>query len=363
MTERLVRTHNIFIDTAKARVESRTKGDDFALHLNTMAVDADRNEYIRLTLNNFAMTKSWNDVNNNNNGYYFAVNNSIVNLTAEIAKKNYKSISDLAEAFANSVGKQVVGNFAPTSFTIANLAPASTTTINGTTDNIISFDLVFNVPHTITTFQIFCVENQRGDSAYLLGGDMYSKDEALAKTTDPTDSTSSFNCSFVDATTIRVQAFYPGQRFTEPYVYLRTSLPTSATETASITQEDHTSGETEANSSNILAKIPVNTEMVVFNSQTGREYFLDLRQKHLNNITLYLTDSKNRRLGRRPDEGHLNTASGTGTNQSTRGNLNFNAVFRVEVIKELGKNETSFGPTEPSGRFNNLLIDPSRKPF
>jgi len=278
MTERLVRTHNIFIDTAKARVESRTKGDDFALHLNTMAVDAEQNEFIRLTLNNFAMTKSWTDVNNNNKGYYLAVNGAYVSIPF-LTEQNYKSVSDLAEAFANSVGKQVVGNFAPTSFTIANLAPASTTTINGTTDNIISFDLVFNVPHTITTFQIFCVESQRGDSAYLLGGDMYSKDEALAKTTDPTDSTSSFNCSFVDATTIRVQAFYPGQRFTEPYVYLRTSLPTSATETASITQEDHTSGETEANSSNILAKIPVNTEMVVFNSQTGREYFLGFKTK------------------------------------------------------------------------------------
>jgi len=360
MTERLVRTHNIFIDTAKARVESRTKGDDFALHLNTMAVDAEQNEFIRLTLNNFAMTKSWTDVNKNNNAYEFVANGTIHSLNAQIVQQNYKSISDLADAFATSVAKQVIIYYPPTSYTINLLAPASSTTINGTTDNIISFNLEFNVAHTISQFQLFCVENQRGDSAYLLGGDMYSKDEALALVGT---GTSSFNCTVVNATTIRVQAFYPAQRFTEPYVYLRTSLPTSATETASITQEDHTSGETEANSSNILAKIPVNTEMVVFNSQTGREYFLDLRQKHLNNIQLYLTDSKNRRLGRRPDEGHLNTASGTGTNQSTRGNLNFSAVFRVEVIKELGKNETSFGPTEPSRRFNNLLIDPSRKPF
>tara|TARA_R110002096_G_scaffold339498_4_gene532811 strand:+ start:774 stop:1856 length:1083 start_codon:yes stop_codon:yes gene_type:complete len=360
MTERLVRTHNIFIDTAKARVESRTKGDDFALHLNTMAVDADRNEFIRLTLNNFAMTKTWTDVNNNNNGYYLAVNGVYVSIPF-LTKQNYKNVSDLASDFATSLGNSVVANYAPTSFTIANLAPASTTTINGTSDNIISFDLVFNVAHTITTkFQLFCIESQRGDSAYLLGGDMYSKDEAdnlLAGTT------SSFNCSVVTNTTLRVQAFYPAQRFTEPYVYLRTSLPTSATETASITQEDNVNEVSEASSSNILAKIPVNTEMVVFNSQTGREFFLDLRQKHLNNITLYLTDSKNRRLGRRPDEGHLNTASGTGSNQSTRGNLNFNAVFRVEVIKELGKNESSFGPPTPSTRMNNLLVDPSKKPF
>lgn len=360
MTERLVRTHNIFIDTAKARVESRTKGDDFALHLNTMAVDAEAGEFIRLTLNNFAMVKSWTDVNNNNNTYYVAVDGAYVSVPT-ITNQNYKSVSDLASNFATSLGNAIVALYTPTSFTVNNLAPASTTTINGTSDDIISFDLVFDAGHTvITKLQLFCIESQRGDSAYLLGGDMYSKDEADALLTG---TTSSFNCSVINATTLRVQALYPAQRFTEPYVYLRTSLPTSATETASIAREENVNEIGEANSSNILAKIPVNTEMVVFNSQTGREYFLDLKQKHLNNIQLYLTDSKNRRLGRRPDQGHLNTATGTGANQSTRGNLNFNAVFRVEVIKELGKNEVSFGPAEPSKRFNNLLIDPSKKPF
>ena len=49
-------------------------------------------------------------------------------------------------------------NFAPTTFTVNNLAPASTTSINGTSDNIISFDLVFNAGHTITTLQVFGIE-------------------------------------------------------------------------------------------------------------------------------------------------------------------------------------------------------------
>ena len=361
MTERLVRTHNIFIDTAKARVESRTNGDDFALHLNTMAVDAEQNEFIRLTLNNVAMVKSWTDVNNNNNGLEIGINDAFDGY-AYLTKQNYKSVSDLASDFATTIGNYVVTNYAPASFTVSNLAPATTTSINGTSDNIISFDIEFDVDHTITTnLQIFGIE-AGGESAILLGGDMYEKDEATAKITDTGDSTSSFNCSVLGSKKIRVQGLYPAQRFTEPYVYLRTSLPTSATETASIT--DVQAGKfPEANSSNILAKIPVNTEMVVFNSQTGKEFFLDLRQKHLNNIQLYLTDSKNRRLGRLPTNSTLKTAAGSGLNQSTRGNLNFNAVFRVDVIKELGKNEVSFGAPTPSTRMNNLLIDPSRKPF
>jgi hypothetical protein len=359
MTERLVRTHNIFIDTAKARVESRTKGDDFALHLNTMAVDAEAGQFIRLTLNNFAMVKSWTDVNENNDTLTIGFNNSLQG-TAILSHQNYKNISDLANNFATILGNFIVTNTPATAFTVNDLAPASTTTINGTTDNIISFRLNFTGSHGITNLQVFGTE-ESGESAMLLGGDMYSKAEAIAKVTDVGDTTSSFNIS-VTATDITVTGLYPAQRFTEPYVYVRTSLPTSATETASITAVDAGSVP-EANSSNILAKIAVNTEMVVFNSQTGREYFLDLRQKHLNNIQLYLTDSKNRRLGRTNTSGHINTATGTGTNQSTRGNLNFNAVFRVEIIKELGRNEVSFGPAEPSKRFNNLLIDPSKKPF
>ena len=55
-------------------------------------------------------------------------------------------------------------NFAPTTFTVNNLAPASTTSINGTSDNIISFDLVFNAGHTITTLQVFGIE-AGGESA------------------------------------------------------------------------------------------------------------------------------------------------------------------------------------------------------
>ena len=61
--ERVIDTHNIFIDTSCANKESSTNGDDFQLHLNTQSIDADRGQFIRLTLNDFTCYKTWTNIN------------------------------------------------------------------------------------------------------------------------------------------------------------------------------------------------------------------------------------------------------------------------------------------------------------
>ena len=43
--ERVIDTHNIFIDTSCANKESSTNGDDFQLHLNTQSIDAVTSQY------------------------------------------------------------------------------------------------------------------------------------------------------------------------------------------------------------------------------------------------------------------------------------------------------------------------------
>ena len=65
-------------------------------------------------------------------------------------------------------------------------------------------------------------------------------------------------------------------------------------------------------------------------AQSERDFFIDIHQKQLNVLRLRLTDSKNRLLGRL---GGTNTAAGTGTEQSTLGNLSFSAVIRFDIIK------------------------------
>tara|TARA_R110001606_G_scaffold96663_1_gene213957 strand:+ start:280 stop:447 length:168 start_codon:yes stop_codon:yes gene_type:complete len=55
MTDKVLNTHALFIDTSAADKESLSKGDDFQLHLNTQSIDADRGQFIRVSLNEFAM--------------------------------------------------------------------------------------------------------------------------------------------------------------------------------------------------------------------------------------------------------------------------------------------------------------------
>ena len=58
MTDKILETHALFIDTSAANKESLSRGDDFELHLNTQSIDADMGQFIRITLNEFSMYKT-----------------------------------------------------------------------------------------------------------------------------------------------------------------------------------------------------------------------------------------------------------------------------------------------------------------
>lgn len=366
MSEKIVHTHNIFIDTSRADSEG-SKGDDFELHLNTQSLDARKGQFIRLTLNDFTMYKNFTDINDNNSAIIVRRTNttgtpaSQEETTVDITHQNYETIHDLATDFAAELAKglAIVSPNTVTA-TVSNLVPDNTTTMDGTTDNIISFTLTFSGAHGFNTDTnvplVQCYEG-KGDSYQIIGGN---------KIVDGNDiTTSSITITQTSATVLTIQCLYPAQRSSTSHVYLRTSLTTGATETASLSKETDIAGSSEAVYSNILARIPVNTEFCSFASNTGREYFNDFQQKHINNVRLYLTDQHNRRLGRRPNDTSTLTATGTGTKQSTLGNLSFSCVIRVDIIEQAHQDER-FTPdiVRPNApRMNNLLIDPSRPAF
>jgi hypothetical protein len=351
--EQIVQSNNLFVDSDRGESTGISKGDDFTVHLNSQGLDADRGQYLRVTLNEFAMNKNWSDVNENNNkivtrysGGTTAV--SIVLLT----KQNYSTIYDLATNFADELAKDIITSIgAVSACAVSNLTPDNTTAITGTTDNIISFTLTTTGNHGLTDLKLQSYEG-KGDSYALLGGN---------RIVDGTDATTnSFDVTIVNATTITVKAFYPAQRSTTSYVYLRTSLLTQAIETSSLSASTDQSFMEDTNPTNILARIPVNTEYCVFNSATGREFFVNLHQKHIQSIRLYLTDEHNRPIGRGPADSSL-TASGTGLSQSVLGNLSFSAVLRIDVVQASRPNEL-LAPVQGSSlpaRYNNLMLSPS----
>jgi len=354
---KVVDTHNLFIDTSCANKESLSKGDDFQLHLNTQSIDADAGQFIRITLNEFSMYKTWTNVNNNN--FEFVIDSNLGGVTKNfITKQNYDTLNELAEEFADEIGKRIVADSTgtATTFSVSDLTPDATTGINGTTDNIISFKITTENPagtpvaHNFTSFLVQFYE-ELGDIYSLLGGNrIYGSTPSVENSIDVTIGTND----------ITFKCLYPGQRSTTSHIYLRTSLSTGSSETASLASETNVDQASEMAYSSILARIPVNSEFCVLEPSHDRVYFLDLHQRHLNNIKFFITDQHNRRIGRRPASTSTNTAAGTGTQQSTLGNLSFSCVLRVDVVQSYLPKQVQFQQQQPivnAKKSSSVLLD------
>lgn len=379
-SEVIVRSHNILVDTDRGEPSSTAvKGDKFELDLNSEGIHLDEGQYLRLTLNNFEMYKTWTNVNDNNRltQLFFGEDDPENPGTTVYSKvevnldpKNYEFINDIAVEFSDKFKAEVDLKYGCTGV-ISAVTPDATAGINGTTDNIISFVYTAPLSAAIDLIAIYgrCPEGV-GDAYALLGCNR-------GRDTDP-DLTKSYDITITTNTAsslvLTVSMYYSAQRSTSSSIYLRTSLNTSASETASLNDPNTPANRSQVIQSNIWAKIPVNSEFCVFNSNTGREYFIDVSQKYLSHFRLFLTDEHNRPIGRRPVDTQANTpnylfkaltSSSAANNQSTLGNLNFSCVIRVDVIQQSHPNQAFTNPfVNPTmARQSGLLLNPSQPPI
>lgn len=376
-SEVIVRSHNILVDTDRGEPSSTAvKGDKFELDLNSEGIHLDEGQYLRLTLNNFEMYKTWTNVNDNNRLTELFIGEDVEGETVyekrlvALDPKNYEFVNDIAVEFANKF-KDVIDDKYGCTGVISAVTPDATAGINGTTDNIISFVYTATLGSAIDLTAIYgrCPEGI-GDAYALLGCNR-------GRDSDP-DNTKSYDITITTNTAsslvLTVSMYYPAQRSTTSSIYLRTSLNTSGSETASLNDPNTPANRSQVIQSNIWAKIPVNSEFCVFNSNTGREYFIDVSQKYLSHFRLFLTDEHNRPIGRRPVDTQANTpnyffnsltSSSAANNQSTLGNLNFSCVIRVDIIQQSHPNQAFTDPyVNPTmARQSGLLLNPSQPPI
>ena len=353
MASNIVNSYNLFVDSSTGR-DNASKGDNYHIHLGNAGITCESGQYIRLTLNNFTMHKTFSDINANNS--QFVVRNTIDNSfqTANLTHQNHLSLNSLASNFATQLGaaiktlKGLGGTVTPGAIT-----PSSTSSVGGDSNYIISFTLTFSVNHNIaTTGDVICqMYSADGDIYELLGGNRVNS------STDTT--TPSITITVTSATVLTVQCLYPAQRHTTSFIYLRgTGIPNTSIESTSLAHptEDH---RTDTIDSDILARIPVDIEYCNYDAQSGREYFMNVKQKQINTLSLRLTDAKNRPLGRVFGSSN-NTATGSGTEQSTLGNLSFSAVIRVDIVQQREIKELESKPLThtTAARFDNVLAQP-----
>ena len=357
--EKIIKSYNLWVDTDAANLAGQQKGDEYNIALGNQSIEADTGQYIRITLNNFNMYKTWTSVNTNNDTFHIINQTSLAETPVKIENKNYRNLHDLTYNIAQQVVALmptitgVTGTFTPTNYT-----PDIISTIPGTTDNILSFDIsCSSLSGPLPELQLQAWETD-GEAYALMGGDRSASGSNV-----PTWDIS------LNADVYHFQGFYPAQRSTTPYVYLRSrTLSNFSVETSSLSEPYSGNPPTsDITTSQILAKIQVGTEMATYNSNYGGDYFINIYNRHINAIALRLTDEHNRPLGRKLSEftgtatGAINPATGEyySNKQSTLGNLQFSAVLRVDIVQQTLPQERLFQPVpnplnpKTSGQFYN----------
>lgn len=215
----------------------------------------------------------------------------------------------------------------------------------------------FQNPHTLTNLYISC-QSAAGESYLLLGGQRGDNSLDTSHNSFLIDLAPTVGIGADPSNTcIRIRGYFPMQLTSEPHVYLRTTLGQNGLESA-VLSKDATSYNTEIIGSDILAKIPRNLESFSYSANGGNDdFFILYQQRKLNQIRLYLTDSKGRPIGRPGIADTIaaltsGTAAGlegtapaipplstdkitfVNTDQNTTGNMYFTTTLKVEIIKK-----------------------------
>jgi len=384
----VVSAFNLYIDSERSNVvgDKQSKGDNVHYNFEGNTVECRDGEVMKISLVDFHMPNNFYNVETKNSfarlkltgggatGSQLDLNNYTI-----VQRGNYYDVQDVATNFAYTIGTIISGlcstggavtkitnNTLVTQGTILATAvvpsPAVVTSPlynnqSGRPDTkMLDVTIEFTNAHAITVLYISCL-SATGESYLLLGGE---------RNDDITATGNSHSSFLIDLATsvggtatksIRIRGYFPMQLTTEPHVYLRTTLGQNGLE-SSILARDAETYNTEIIGSDILAKIPRNLESFSYAANgSSEDFFIYYQQRKLNQIRLYLTDSKGRPIGRAGVADTLSvfgsgTAAGlegtapsipplttdrltfVNTKQNTLGNLYFTATLKVEIIKK-----------------------------
>ena len=321
-----VNSFNIFVDTERNLSQDST-GDNIHLPLGQTPITCGSNEYIRLTLQEFSMYKSWNNVNSNNNVFRVADANS--EKTSAITAGNYQSARTmLNRGFLGYQGGTALPvaplkkaledlvNYGGGTKTVALLLnnPGTTGATIENSTNIASITATYSTAHGYTNSnlpQLRCYVAD-GKSYQLLGA---------KRITDPADTTStSWKASLTSTTELTFELFYPAQHATETHVYLRVNEQNTNLATSSLSTVNEDTKKTEMSSTKILGIIPIDTQYARFVASNDMVFFTHILSKQLSHLQIQITDSNG------------NQFPLTNSDQDILGNRFFNCVIKVDIV-------------------------------
>jgi len=324
MSQEVVSSYNIFVDSERY-LAPNSRGDNIYLPLQQTPITCADNQFIRLTLQSFSMYKNFTNVNTNNDTFRYTLDQDYSgsggqtgtinkNVALELTNQNYASLYDLAKEFGTKLASQLETHLNKTAtLNTGSIKPANTTTLAGTTNNIISFEIDITA-HSIAQPLVIQFKVADGDIFELLGGDR------IRNSADTT--TASITADTSNANKVVITCKFPAQLSTQQNIYLRTNVSNTNIQTESFDagNSDVVGGDNVMGGSRILGKIIIDNEFATFTSGTQMEYFVNLLQKQVNTLQLYLTDSHGRSLP---------FLAG----QTTLGNASFECVIKVDIVQ------------------------------
>ena len=340
--DKIIKSFNIFVDTDRGQHTGSCTADNIELNLNHVNINTSKGQFMRLTVQNFSMFRNWTNVNTYNSKFRVVIDGLNKDFTIDLDHKDYATRQELATNLAEKIKSCFPS---PYVITTTVLSPE----LNQSNNKRIKINLDFsqtpgagnalnNIGNVHILFPSDFSDNSISDAASLLGAK-----EAIGNN-ESSDRTRSVSSALDTSSNLIFEFPYPCQLQTEQFVYLRTNLMNNTIENSSLGRIRKNIGDT--HHSNILGRFTIVSEdFVQFDAQQGREYFIDLDQKHLQNIKLRLTTSHDQVL---PFIEH----------QNTLGNLNFTCVIRCDVIQRFSPEANQFEKNHHihQPRFDNLHI-------
>ena len=348
-SENVVNSFLLYVDSERSRNNNST-GTNIIVPLNESGLQCEDGQFMRLSLINFSSFRNYPAINMNNNTFQIRLARGggpapgFAPIDIAITPQNYKSLFDIATDFSTQAAAEILRWYvgAPPSaidgvvVVAGSVLPKTTTGVTGTGANI--YQAVFETqiggiatPHTIANATDLLVQFlvSKGDCWAVMGGN---------RERDPANTTAngmvvilgtgagvplpgSSPPIVLNANQFAIVGRYEMQQYTNDYVYLRTNIQSSNIQTPSFNAQDTDNGPGRVEGSRILARIPSYNQFNYFVTNTQREYFLNLAQRSIPELTLYLTDSASRELPFEPGQNEL-------------GNASFSCVIRVDIIEK-----------------------------
>ena len=324
----VVQSYNIFLDTER-NISADSTGDDIALPLGQSPIVAGTDQFIRLTLTEFSMSKSFHDVNALNNTFSIrdAGGVQIVTLPPSNYSSDFKLFSDptgfqdpIKTALTNLKG----GGVSATTFVLNNPTGASND------NNILSFTITYSAAHGYATdADVPKIQSyvSQGRSYTILGGKRIVSD---ADTTTATITGVRGDSTGADLTTkITYTGFYDATYFTSSHMYVRINEQNSNLGTSSLNSKREDTQRTQMSSTKVIGIIPIDTRYARYVASSENVFFTDIQAKQVAQMRVSITDA----LG--------NKFPLINPQQDTLGNRHFTAVIRVDIYQYPGGGQQS----------------------